>query len=142
MKSKLYHFYMDTALSASKMSYAERLKVGAVIVTSTGAMYSGFNGTLPGFPNVCEVEEDGNLVTDENVTVHAEQNAMYKMLREGVSATGATLFVTHSCCKECAKMIISTGIERVVYLNEYRNTTPLLTLRKAGVIVEKYDGDI
>jgi dCMP deaminase len=105
-------------------------------------MYPGFNGTLPGFDNNCEIEVNGELSTNEAITVHAEQNAMYKMLKEGVSATGATLFVTHTCCQQCAKMIISTGIERVVYIEEYRDTSPLLTLRKAGVIVEKYDAEI
>jgi dCMP deaminase len=139
MKSSLYHFYMGAAKLAAKMSYAERLQVGAVIVTASGAMYPGYNGTLKGFPNVCELP-DGS--TDNAITVHAEKNALYKMLEEGVTARGATMFVTHSCCEGCAQMTASVGIERVVYLNDYKDMTPMTTLKKAGVIVEKYDGAI
>ena len=138
-KSKLYHYYYGIAQSASELSYAQRLKVGACLVTKTGAVYPGYNGTLSGFQNVCE-KEDGS--TDNSIVVHAEQNCLFKMLKEGVSAQGATLFVTASCCAECCKMMIASGVERVVYGEEYRDTSPLQTLRKAGVIVEKYDSTI
>ena len=135
MKENLYKFYFNTAKNIAELSYSKRLKVGSAIVTKTGAIYSGFNGTIPGFPNCCE-DESGK--TDENVTIHSEQNALFKMLREGVSAEGATVFCTHSCCANCCKMLISAGIERFVYGEDYRDVTPLDTLRKAGVVVLKY----
>lgn len=127
---KMDDFYMDVACRISEESYAERLKVGAVIVTENGAMYPGFNGTLPGFPNKCETEEN---TTDENITVHAEQNALYKMLKEGVSANGATIFVTHSPCAQCCKMMVAVGIKRVVFKQKYREVAHLGVLDWAGV---------
>ena len=74
--------YMTVAEEHSKLSYAKRLQVGAAILTENGGLYCGFNGTLSGFPNVCEIDEN---TTDESITIHAEQNCLYKMLREGVS---------------------------------------------------------
>ena len=139
IKSNLYHFYYQTAERIAQLSYAKRMQVGSCIVTKNGSMFTGYNGTLPGFDNVCELE-DGT--TNEAITVHSEQNALYKMLKEGVSAEGATIFCSHSPCQQCVKMLISAGIERFVYGNEYRDTTPLQTLKKAGIIVEKYDATI
>lgn len=133
--NKLDNFYMDVAKLISAKSYANRLKVGAVIVTCTGSMFPGYNGTLSGFPNVCE-KEDGT--TNNSITVHAEQNALYKMLREGVSSDGATLYTTHSCCEECAKMMIAAGIRKVVYGEVYRDPSPLSTLELGGVKVVKF----
>lgn len=127
-------FYMDTAKRISEKSYAVRSKVGAIIVTESGAMFPGFNGTLSGFPNVCEIElDDGRLITDEEITVHAEQNALYKMLREGISAKGSTLYVTLSPCAQCLKMMISAGVKRVVYSEKYRIDSHLHIAEKAGI---------
>lgn len=128
--------YMDIAERVSKESYAKRLKVGAAILTENGGLFCGFNGTLPGFINQCE-KEDGS--TDESITSHAEQNSLYKMLKEGVSAKGATIYLTHSPCSLCCKMIISSGIKRVVYKTEYRDTNSLQILEKANLIVEKWE---
>lgn len=128
--------YMDIAKRISKESYAQRLQVGAAILTENGGLYCGFNGTLSGFPNTCE-HEDGS--TNESITVHAEQNALYKMLREGVSAKGATIYTTDSPCPQCCKMIISSGISRVVYEREYRLTESVEILKKANVLIEKFN---
>lgn len=128
--------YMDIAERVSQESYAKRLKVGAAILTENGGLFCGFNGTLPGFINQCE-KEDGS--TDESITSHAEQNSLYKMLKEGVSAKGATIYLTHSPCSLCCKMIISSGIKRVVYKTEYRDTNSLQILEKANLVVEKWE---
>lgn len=128
--------YMDIAKRVSQESYAKRLKVGAAILTENGGLFCGFNGTLPGFPNVCELDEN---TTDESITVHAEQNALYKMLKEGVSAKGATIYMTSSPCSQCAKMLISSGIKRVVYEREYRVTDSIEIMKKANLIVEKWE---
>lgn len=129
--------YMNIAERISQESYAKRLKVGAAILTENGGLFCGFNGTLPGFINQCE-KEDGS--TDESITSHAEQNSLYKMLKEGVSAKGATIYLTHSPCSMCCKMIISSGIKRVVYKTAYRDTNSLQILEKANLVVEKWEG--
>lgn len=128
--------YLAVAEAHAKLSYAKRLQVGAAILTENGGLYCGFNGTLPGFNNCCE-KEDGS--TDESITSHAEQNCLYKMLKEGVSAKGATMYLTHSPCPMCCKMIISSGIKRVVYKNEYRLTQGVQILKKANLIIEKWE---
>tara|TARA_Y100000114_G_C11764120_1_gene332269 strand:+ start:1256 stop:1693 length:438 start_codon:yes stop_codon:yes gene_type:complete len=128
--------YLTIAEAHAKLSYAKRLQVGAAILTENGGLYCGFNGTLPGFPNVCEIDEH---TTDESITIHAEQNCLYKMLKEGVSAKGATIYLTHSPCQQCCKMLISSGIKRVVYKTEYRHTGSIEILRKANVVVEKME---
>jgi dCMP deaminase len=110
--------------------------VGSAILTENGGLFVGFNGTLSKFPNVCE-NEDGT--TNEYITVHSEENALYKMLKEGVSAKGATIYISHSPCARCSRMLIASGIKRVVYCEPYRDDTPLEILEQAGVQVYKYE---
>lgn len=135
-QKELDRCYMQVAEDHAKLSYAKRLQVGAAILTENGGLYCGFNGTLPGFSNNCELD-DGS--TDESITSHAEQNSLYKMLREGVSAKGATMYVTYNPCPQCCKMIVSSGIRRVVYKNEYRIAEGLKVLEKAGIVIEKFN---
>lgn len=132
----LKDFYMGCAQGIAKKSYAKRLQVGAIIVTKSGAMFPGFNGTLSGFPNTCEKEVNGEIVTDESITVHAEQNALYKMLREGVSAKGSVLYVTHSPCQQCLKMMIACGVEEIYFHEEYRDVSTLHSVAsEAGIVL-------
>ena len=95
----------------------------------------GYNGTPSGFENICE---DENGVTKPYV-LHAEANAISKVAKSGNSSEGATLFVTASPCLECSKLIIQSGIKRVVYRDEYRLTDGIDLLRRAGIVVEKVD---
>lgn len=136
MKSSLYHYYMNLAKETAKLSYCERARVGSVVVTKEGSLFTGYNGTIAKhYPNVCELG-DGSTAP---YTTHAEEQSLYKMLKEGVSAQGSTLFVTTSCCEKCARMIICSGVERVVYLDKYRDTTGLDILIHCGLSIEKYD---
>lgn len=135
MRSK-DQMYMAFAEQISSHSYCSRLKVGAVIVTEAGAVYPGYNGTIAKhYPNVCELASGHTAPW----TVHAEANCLDKMAREGVKCEGASLFVTHACCSECSKRLINSGIRRVVYREEYRDTTGLEMLRHCGVAVEKWE---
>ena len=115
-------------------SYCKRRKVGALLVKDRMIISDGYNGTPSGFENICE--EDG--VTKPYV-LHAEANAITKVAKSGNSSEGATLFVTASPCLECAKLIIQSGIQRVVYRDEYRITDGIDLLRRAGIEVEKVD---
>ena len=116
-------------------SYCERRKVGALLVKDNMIISDGYNGTPSGFENVCEDEND---VTKPYV-LHAEANAISKVAKSGNSSDGATLYVTASPCVECAKLIIQSGITRVVYRDEYRLTDGVDLLRRAGIEVEKVD---
>ena len=95
----------------------------------------GYNGTPSGFENICE---DENGVTKPYV-LHAEANAITKVAKSGNSSENATLYVTASPCLECSKLIIQSGIKRVVYKDEYRLTDGVDLLRRAGIEVEKID---
>lgn len=124
--------YMRMAAIWAENSYCERRKVGALIVKNKMIISDGYNGTPSGFENVCE---DDNNVTKPYV-LHAEANAITKVARSSNSSEGATLYVTASPCIECAKLIIQSGITRVVYGEHYRLTDGLDLLERAGVEVE------
>ena len=138
MKQEDIDFYMDTAFRAAERSKAVRKKVGAVVVTNSGGMYIGYNGTPKGVDNCCEIMLNGELVTKPNV-IHAEKNALGKMLKEGVSTHESVLFLTLSPCTSCATLIASAGVKRVVYAEEYRDNMGLFTLMECGVEVMKYE---
>ena len=133
--SKFDEKYMQMAAVWATNSYCKRRQVGALLVKDRMIISDGYNGTPSGFENVCE---DENGVTKPYV-LHAEANAISKVAKSGNSADGATLYVTASPCMECAKLIIQSGIRRVVYRDEYRLTDGIDLLRRAGVEVEKID---
>lgn len=113
-------------------SYCQRRKVGAIIVKQSMIISDGFNGTPSGFENVCE-DQNGNTKT---YVLHAEANAITKVARSNNSSEGATLYVTASPCIECAKLIIQSGIRRVVYAEDYRLSDGIDLLRRAGIEVD------
>lgn len=146
------------ALIWSENSYAVRRQVGCLIVKDGVIISDGYNGTPSGFSNVCEyaTSPDGkerqypqttqelrdlyrkswSLVTKDCV-LHAESNAITKLAKFGNAAEGATIYVTDEPCLECAKLIIQTGIMRVVYIRPYRVHNGIRLLKEAGVIVDQ-----
>lgn len=133
--------YMKMAIAMSELSYAHRKKVGCIIVSAEDQVISqGFNGTPSGMDNCCEETlPDGTLKTLPWV-LHAEANAISKCAKYGSTTKGATVYVTLSPCIECSKLIIQAEIERVVYLEDYRDNSGPNLLRKCGIIVEKLSG--
>ena len=132
-------YYIKVAQLCAKNSYALKLQVGAIIVKDGQIMSDGFNGTPCGFENKCEIKNiDGSLYTLPYV-LHAESNAILKCAKYGRPTNDSTLYITHSPCIECAKLIIQAGIIRVVYLEDYRKTEGLELLKKAGINVEKFE---
>lgn len=123
--------YLRMAAIWSENSYCVRRKVGALIVKDKMIISDGYNGTPSGFPNVCESSEG---VTFPYV-LHAEANAITKVARSNNSSDGSTLYVTASPCMECSKLIIQSGIRRVVFSELYRITDGLDLLREAGIEV-------
>ena len=127
--------YMEMAAVWAKNSYCKRLQVGALIVKDKMIISDGYNGTPSGFENICEDESGAT----KPYVLHAEANAITKVAKSGNSSDGATLYVTASPCLECSKLIIQSGIRRVVYRDEYRLTDGIDLLRRAGIEVEKVD---
>lgn len=161
--------YLRMAKIWSENSHANRRKVGCLIVKDNMIISDGYNGTPSGFENECEYikpykDECGccshgtmcergdnygkkcdncggkydTLVTKPYV-LHAEANAITKLAKSGNSSEGATLYVTLSPCIECAKLMIQSGIKRVVYMEEYRITDGLDLLKRAGIDVERIE---
>ena len=135
MSNKFDKFYMSVAEQSAHLSYCERRKVGAVIVSAEKGIYHGFNGTPSGFPNVCELA-DG---TTNPLTIHAEENALLKMLRSGVSSKDSICYVTCSPCPTCAKMLYSAGVKEVVYKEEYHSVEHLKQFVEYGMRVRRFN---
>ena len=124
--------YLRMARIWAENSYCQRRQVGALVVKNKMIISDGYNGTPSGFENVCE-DTDG--ITYPYV-LHAEANAITKLARSGNNSDGSTLYVTAAPCIECSKLIIQSGIKRVVYAEQYRLTDGTDLLEKAGVRVE------
>ena len=121
--------YLEMARIWAENSYCKRRKVGALIVQEKMIISDGYNGTPSGFENICE---DDDHKTKPYV-LHAEANAITKVAKSNNSSENATLYVTTSPCLECAKLIIQSGISRVVYSDKYRIEDGLRLLERAGI---------
>ena len=147
MKQKFVDAYMDVAARFAALSSAVRLKVGAIVVKDNRIISIGYNGMPSGWDNNCEFEfthpqtKITELVTRPEV-LHAETNAIAKLAQSSESGHGATLFVTHAPCLDCAKLVYQSGISSVYYRNQYRNTDGIDFLKKANIEVIHYDKDI
>jgi len=127
--------YLQMARIWAGNSYCRRRQVGALIVKEKMIISDGYNGTPAGFENICE---DDNYKTKPYV-LHAEANAITKVAKSNNSSENATLYVTCSPCMECSKLIIQSGIRRVVYCDEYHNTVGLELLTRAGIELVRID---
>lgn len=127
--------YLKMAAIWAQNSYCKRRQVGALIVKERSIISDGYNGTPCGFENVCEDEQG----CTKPYVLHAEANAITKMAKSNNSSDGSTLYVTAAPCLECSKLIIQSGIKRVVFRDSYRLTDGLELLVRAGVIVEQID---
>ncbi len=123
--------YLRMARIWAENSYCERRKVGALVVKDKMIISDGYNGTPSGFENVCE---DDNNMTKPYV-LHAEANAITKLARSSNNSDGSTLYVTAAPCIECSKLIIQSGIKRVVYAEKYRLEDGINLLKKAKIEV-------
>jgi dCMP deaminase len=125
--------YLKMAKDWSELSHCDRKKVGALIVKNGMIISDGYNGTPSGYDNCCENE---NWETHW-YTIHAESNAILKCARWGHSCDGATLYLTHSPCKDCSKSVLQSGIRRVVYIEDYKDLEGVNFLTNSGIQVEK-----
>ncbi len=142
MKQKLLNAYMKTAETFAECSTARRLHVGAVIVKDDRIISIGYNGMPIGWDNNCEEElkwPNGEIkfLTTKPEVLHAETNAIAKLAKSTESGLGATMFVTHSPCLDCAKLVYQSGINTIYYRNSYRNEDGIQFLEKAGVKIEQ-----
>ena len=138
MKPKFIAAFMDVAERFAQLSSAVRLQVGAIVVKDDRIISIGYNGMPSGWDNECEDtfhhHELGTCTTVTKAEVlHAETNAIAKLAKSSESGLGATMFVTHAPCIDCAKLVYQSGIATVYYKNSYRSTQGVLFLEKSGV---------
>lgn len=164
MKRKLVNAYMDVAHRFADLSTARRLHVGAIVVKDDRIISIGYNGMPAGWENNCEdrvypevllgdfeqhydefdamfplVDEEGKnykLKTKAEV-LHAESNAIAKLAKSNESGDGASIFVTHAPCIECAKLIYQSGIKEVYYREAYRSTQGIDFLKQCEIKIEQ-----
>lgn len=155
--------YMQIAYQVAKLSYAERRKVGCVIVKDEQIVSFGYNGTPHGFDNECEsiettqwenpdhasvLEQSGwTLSTDDSCTchrhitkrevLHAESNALMKLAKSTMSCKDSILYTTTAPCFDCAKLIIQAGVKEVFYCEDYRDMSGIILLQRAGIEVNQ-----
>ena len=164
MKSKLKEAYMKVAETFAELSYARRLHVGAIIVKDDRIISIGYNGMPSGWDNDCENRvymsgDAGGWLDIEDIerrwpheddlgrynwkskpeVLHAESNAIAKLAKSTESGANAIMFITHSPCLDCAKLIYQSGINSVIYRNSYRSDAGIVFLVKSGVKVEKLE---
>ena len=155
MKEKLLQAYMDTAYRFAELSYARRLHVGAIVVKDDRIISIGYNGMPSGWHNDCEDTEytydkrdtvNGDWTYNEDTkqwfklktkpeVLHAETNAIAKLAKSNESGLGATMFITHAPCLDCAKLIYQSGIKRVYFGAPYRSDEGVEFLVKSNVEV-------
>lgn len=140
IKPKFIKYFATIAEETAKLSSAIKLQVGCVIVKDNRILSVGYNGTPSGWDNECEEvikwpNGDIKFLTTKPEVLHAEANALMKLCQSTESSQGATLFVTHTPCIECAKLIYQAGISQVYYINEYDATKGCGQefLEKAGI---------
>ena len=126
--------YLKMALTWANLSYSKRKKVGAILVKDKTIISDGYNGTPSKYhDNICENENDETFW----YVLHGEANAIMKCAKNGISCKGATLYQTLSPCKECSKLIVQSGIKKVVYIENYRNTDGLDFLKKNQIEIQQ-----
>jgi dCMP deaminase len=129
--------YIQIANTWASLSKAERKKVGCLVVKDGMIISDGYNGTPSGFDNKCEETDYFNQLITKKEVLHAESNAITKLAKSTQSSEGATMYITAAPCEDCAKLIIQSGISRVVYGEFYKNEFGINLLKKAGVQVDK-----
>ncbi len=130
LRDRWIQYYVKVTKETAMLSTAKKLKVGCVIVRDNRILSVGYNGTPSGWDNNCETylgsfKEKQGMLTDSSLyktkpeVLHAEANALMKLCQSTESSKSATLFVTHTPCIECSKLIYQAGISQVYYINEY-----------------------
>jgi dCMP deaminase len=148
LPNKFADAHMKAAEVYSQLSSARRLQVGCVVVKDNTIIGIGYNGMPSGWDNNCEEavnvnpsdpRYDYNNFTKELKTkpevLHAETNALAKIARSTNSSDGASMFITHAPCLDCAKLVYQSGIKSVYYRNSYKNTDGINFLNKCNVEV-------
>ena len=126
---KIDSVYLRMAKIWSENSYCERNRVGCIVVKNRTIISDGYNGTPTGLPNSCEDTNNNTL----NYVIHSEANAISKLAKSTISSEGSTIYITTSPCYDCAKLLIQSGVKRIVFSSLYRKQEAFELLEKANI---------
>ncbi len=140
-------YYLGIADSVLARSTCLRRKYGAIIVKADEILSTGYNGAPAGMKTCKERGEclrrklgiESGTRAEVCYAAHAEQNAILQAAKLGVNIDGATLYCTHQPCVICAKMIVNSGINRVVYKHGYPDDFAVEMLNEGGVLLERFE---
>lgn len=145
MRPSWDEYFMEIAETIKKRSTCLRRQVGAVIVKDNRILTTGYNGVPPKMRHCDEV---GCLRKELNIpsgqrhelcrALHAEQNAIVQAAKYGISIEGSTIYITNQPCIICAKLIIASGIKRIVYSGDYPDELSLSMLKESGVEIVNF----
>jgi dCMP deaminase len=140
-----HQYFLTITRQVAERSTCTRAKVGAVIVRDKNILATGYNGAPAGLPHCLDV---GCLIytsrtptgeTEENCfrTIHAEINAIAQAAKNGANIRDADIYITHTPCIHCLKVLLNTGIRRVFYEHEYKLHTLVELLAHTDVRLER-----
>jgi len=141
--------FMDLTFAVAEWSscFKANRQVGAIITRDKRILTTGYNGAPSGLKSCkekgeCMRERLGIASGTRHelcYAVHAEQNAIIQAAKQGIALEGATLYCTHQPCSICCKMIINSGIKRVVYKEGYPDDFSMQMFAEAGLTVDKFE---
>jgi dCMP deaminase len=139
-------YFMEIARLVARRSTCLRRQVGAVMVKGKNIVATGYNGTPSGITHCSEVgclRQKLGVPSGERHELcrglHAEQNAIIQAAKHGTNIAGSTLYCTNSPCIICTKMIINSGVERIVYFEGYPDTLSMEMLAESGIEVLSFE---
>jgi len=109
-------YFKKMAISTAKKSHYNKLKVGCVLVKNNRIVCASYNDFLPNSPNVSVIRDN-----HEQYTIHAEQNAIAYCAKKGINCSSSQAYITHFPCINCFKILCASGINKIYYMNDYKN---------------------
>ena len=113
----------------SSRSSCDRLHVGCLFIKDNRIIAQGYNGYIAGCEHKMIMRDNHNIGT-----IHAEQNAITDCAKRGVSCNECTAYITHYPCYNCMKLLVSSGIKEIKYINDYKNDALVSELAKEANI--------
>ena len=126
-------YFKDLVNLTASRSSCERLQVGCIFVKDNRIIAQGYNGYIAGCEHKMIMKDNHNIAT-----IHAEQNTISDCAKRGVSSNECTAYITHYPCYNCMKLMVSSGINSIKYINDYKNDELVDNLAKEkGIIISK-----
>jgi dCMP deaminase len=140
-------YFMTITRQVAERSTCTRAKVGAVIVRDKSILATGYNGAPAGMPHCTDVgcliyestTPNGEIEQNCFRTIHAEMNAIAQAAKNGSTIKDASIYITHTPCIQCLKVLVNTGIKNILYEKPYKLHTLEELLKYTQVDLHKID---